>query len=375
MEASGASAGGASPPPGRERIVLAGRRIQKAAVAVDSRGRPHIVSDQGRLGTAIYYSYRVGNTWMSRRISPPGRITTRITEPNIVIDSRDRAYVAYWYYHYDLPSTTRTTHSCGFQEIRIGEDPLMGEWVGLGRGSTPVLNLDNEGRLHVHWRASGRKFLHRVFSGTRPLGGPENLFLVGKTFPNDPDAGCSSGNDSDVGADGIIHMACASQTLGLLYSNSDRSRRGVGVQIVGRPMEIGCCHEWTVCSLAVDRKDPRIIYIIFGGGDNRAYLIQRRSDGWARPRRLVPGGSTQSEKRAPPFIQALPDGGALAAWMDGRSGRYQIYLGAVSSNGRLGPVKRVTQGKNPRFALGPGGEVHLTFVRDGDLYYLRTTFP
>lgn len=130
-----------------------------------------------------------------------------------------------------------------------------------------------------------------------------------------------------------------------------------------------------MCSLAVDRKDARVVYVVFGGGDNRAYLIQRRNDGWSTPQQLIPGDSQQSEKRAPPVVRALPDGGALLAWMDNRSGEYEIYLGLLSADGRMGPSKRVTLGRNPRFAFGRNGEIHLTFVRDGDLYYVRTAFP
>jgi hypothetical protein len=195
--------------------------------------------------------------------------------------------------------------------------------------------------------------------------------LIAATFPGEEDVGCSSGNDSDVDSAGVIHIACNNQEYGWFYSNSEMAEQGRGVQIIAAPYQTGCCHEWTVSSLAADRREPGKLYFVIGGGDNRAYLVWRRQNSWSQPRLLTTVESEQSEKRAPPMITALPEGGAMVTWMERRGNTSDIYIARVNPSGELCRRKRIAAGNNPRFTLDEHGVVHIVYTRGGNLYYTR----
>jgi hypothetical protein len=365
--------GAAVPGARAERLVLAGGSVQKGQIAVDDSGRPHIVSDQGRGGRRAFYSHYNGAAWLTQDLRPPGQVVLALNEPKILF-ARGHLYVTYWWR--GVTPTGEGPWKVGLQEIKNpSTTPAFSDWLDVAEGASPVLDLDSGGRVVLSWRASGTRFLYQVFEGLKPLASPKDLMLIEATFPGEEDVGCSSGNDSDIDPAGTIHIACNNQEYGWFYSNSAAAEKGQGVQIIAAPEQSGCCHEWTVSSLAADRREPGVIYFLVGGGDNHAYLVMRRPQGWSKPRLLTSSASSQSEKRAPPMVAALSRGGALVAWMESRGGESEIYLGLLNSRGEMSAPTKIAAGKNPRFAVDGSGSVHVAYTRDGTLYYTRTELP
>ena len=361
------------PPPGKERLVFAGGSVQKGRIAVDDAGRPHIVSDQGRSGRRAFYSYFNGAAWLTQELGPSGQPVQAINEPKIAF-TRGFLYITYWW----RAATPKGPGPWKVSLQQIGDSskvPRVTGWLDVADGASPEINLDDEGRVVLSWRASGTSFRYQIFDGMRPLGPPKELMLIEETFPGEEDVGCSSGNDSDLDSRGVLHIACNNQEYGWFYSNSEFPEKGQGVQIIAAPHQSGCCHEWTVSSLAADRREIGVLYFVIGGGDNRAYLVRRRDSRWSKPQPLSSLATQQSEKRASPAITALPEGGAVIAWMENDGRRSIVHIARMDADAKLGPRKQVAYGMNPRFAVDQQRMVHVAYTRAGNLFYIRTKLP
>lgn len=356
-------------PVNTESLVLCDRGIERAEVVVDSRGRPHIVSDQGADGTVVY-SYHSGTRWVSRTVPVPGDTPMLATEPHIVALAGEEAFVTF---HWAPRSNRKRGRVALFAILRLpGLPELQGPLV-VGQGRYPHVRLGPAGRVYILWRI-GRDLFYRVRSPDGTLSGLFRLSNTRITMHDEEMGGCSANFDFEVGPEGTVHGACTN-ILGLFYTNSLMEARDQGVLFIAAGHKIGCEGPYTVPSMAADRSDPRILYVLFSGVDRRTYLVRRDPSGWRRPILAVQADSHQSGPRNPPFLAARPGGGAVMSWMDDRSGRYEIYVRTIAPNGDLGPEVRVAAGCNPRLYARTRQEVDLVYSRQGSLLYQRVRLP
>ena len=355
----------------REEAVVKGYQIEKAMVAVDQTGRPHIASDQGLNGRRIFYSYCSGSEWKTVELYPNGRPAGVTAEPRIALGSGDTAWIGFH-------AASRENHrraTVSFLRIdRLSSSPAIGPLTQTVQGTRTNLKTDAHGGIYVLWRM-GTDLFYQVYDpeGKNPSA-IRRLTNVKVTIPDDEMGMCSNSFDFDLGSDGVVHGVCTN-ILGLVYSNSEMEAQDKGVLMVARGHRVGCEGPYTVPVIQVDRAAPRVVYVLFAGVANKAYLIVKTESGWQSPMLLAAEGWKQAGRRAPPFLAAAPGGGAIAAWMDARSGQPKIRSRWILKDGRLGPEMEVASGCHPRFAIDAGGLLHFVYTRGGDLYYQVTEAP
>jgi hypothetical protein len=354
-----------------DELVVEGLGLEKGTLVIDSAGRPHIVSDQGLNSKKIFYSHRRSTKWETIELYPRGHPAGITTEPHIAAGSTDTAWVGF----HTTSSTDRREATVSFLRIsHLSRNPQVGPLIESVKGTRTNLKTDQQGRVYVLWRM-GTDLFYQLYGaeGTDPSP-VRRLTNVKVTIPDEEMGMCSNSFDFDVGRDGIVHGICTN-ILGLLYSNSTMEAFDKGILMVARGHQVGCEGPYTVPVIQVDRMDPSVVYVLFAGVENKAYVILRAKAGWRKPALLAPKGSDQGSRRAPPFLAAARDGGAICSWMDSRDGRPKVYCRWITGNGRLGPEVEIAVGRHPRFAIDAQGLLHFVYTREGNLYYRVAQAP
>jgi hypothetical protein len=353
---------------GPESVVLKNRGIERAEIVLDAKGRPHVISDQG--AGNVFYSYNDGGQWLSRSVFPDPPTTEIATEPYIVTASGEEAFVTF---HWASKLNQREGRIAVLRIGSLAGTPKIGQPEILGGGRFPHLRVDSKGRLHVLWRID-RDLYYRVRSPAEEYSELRRLTNTRITLPDEEMGGCSPNFDFAVGADSIVHGTCTN-VLGVFYTNSIMEAADQGVLLIAPGHKVGCEGPFTLPRMAVDTRDPHIVYVLFAGVDKRTYLIRRDPYAWREPVLAVSADSRQSGPRTPPAITALPDGGAVMAWMDDRSSQYEVYLRSIASDGHLGPEMRVASGRNPRLCVAFRRSLHVVYTREGNLLHKPIQLP
>jgi hypothetical protein len=355
--------GGAAPD--SEELIVQDNSLEKAMIAIDAAGRPHVVSDQGLNGRKIFYSYRGPGGWSTSELHPNGRPAGVTAEPRIALGDADTAWVGF---HSAFAENRRQAAVSFYRIDHLSGTPVIGPLTQSVHGTRTNLKTDANGNIYVLWRM-GTDLFYQVYRPDGKDASPvRRLTNVKITIPDEEMGLCSNSFDFDVGNDGIVHGVCTN-ILGLVYSSSELEAADRGVLMIARGHEVGCEGPYTVPVLQVDRRDPEVVYVLFAGVENKAYLILKTRAGWRKPVLLAPDGVKQGSRRAPPFLAGAANGGAIAAWMDGRNGRPVIYTRWITADGRFGPETRVAEGRHPRFAIDAQGRLHVVYTRDGALFY------
>jgi len=350
-----------------EQLVAAGYGIEKASLALDSRGRPHIVSDEGLSGRKVFYSYPDVGGWKTVEIHPQGKAAGITSEPHIALGKNDSAWIGL---HTASPVDRRDATVSFYRIDNISTKPVLGPLTQSVRGTRTHVVTDRDGRLYVFWRMNTDLFYEMYDIKGENASAVHRLTNVKVTIPDEEMGLCSNSFDVDVGPDGLAHGVCTN-ILGLMYSNSELEAADRGVQMIARGHLVGCEGPYTVPVIRVDRANPAVVYVLFAGVENKAYLILKTATGWKRPVLVAPAGRQQAGRRAPPALVATPGGGAIAGWMDARSGNSVVYMRRISPTGVFGPEAQVTSGQHPRLAVDGQGIVHVVYTRDGNLYYQK----
>lgn len=273
-------------------------------------------------------------------------------DPRVVVDDRGGVYRV-WVDQWDGQG-----RDIRFQRSADGGMTWLPEALVLdrdkpadGRSTAPRLLVDGSGRLLTLWRTKlreggGRKELRFLSSPDR-----------GASWPGPPRVLNRGGGalEGDLATDGQgrVYAAWYDERLGAATGAGTRSRRGF------------------------------VIYFNRSEDGGQSWLAEdvRLSGAGPEDREGAPGARRRAAFSAQPRIQADRQGRVVAAWVDNREGRTEVYVRVSEDRGRTwGPELNVSRGASSatdhQLLTDGEGRVYLvwTDARDGldDVFFARS---
>jgi hypothetical protein len=309
---------------GPEELIRSGSaHWPQAAVSAD--GTVHVVWEEGTLGHRIWYARRTGGSWSAVAIHEG----TRALLPRLAVDSRGRAHIVYWeVLKPDAPNVgwykrvATGAGGPGESGAAAGVD-LAGLIAGWNEARNGDVLVDERDVVHVfagslggmnHWTVSETG----AFADAAGLAKPAGMARTGELF------------DVALGPAGALYAATTGNAEGTapVYH-----LRGEGASRVVWP-DIGDPHE--AVTTAADLVVPGRVYVIFADNDRIGRIAVVDADGSIiGPVPFADAGEQHTDEHLDRFTNVgagIPgEEGLWLAYQDNRDGRWQIRLRRVTA--------------------------------------------
>ena len=359
----------------------------RPSIAIDTLGQPHAVVDKGT-GNKLYIYHKVNGKWTESLFAEGSKTgpykSSRLFIPHIEIDSSNRAWIS-------CKLGKKEYGTMAGQGLWLMRDvstvPLLSwfRWITLKEGGNGNVSLDKSMPNECTFMATGGLWNrigsdnYVIKSGQMLLkgAGEKIKFLIASRPISSLAVKVSWWNKmyhkfyTSQSAMGVYHAAFNGwQETDGSYQNSVRQSQGKkpvtwSSYTTYKEQGVDMCHP----TIGIDLIQPEVCYI--GSYYKSVGIVANIWNGTKMlysPSNLLviaAGGSVGATgERFGPQWTPTHDGGSYIAWIKGG----QIKMRYVKSDGTLGSVVGICQGRVPTMATDKDGNIHLMYENGGMKY-------